>query len=314
MKLLAYTDGGPASIRALHFAAALKMRLGAELAVITVRSGTHATEAPPPVGVEFPLADSSLLPEGLSILAKAADVLAEGDLLLSPHAVVIHDMPQGHMFSCKTKTGEHVRFYECFGHFIEALNHEIDMNEYNLLIIGPRRRSGLQRLLAPDASRQLALDLHTSLLVVRGGGPDSRYLVCADGSPSSRRLFPLLKELLPAVQRPVDIIWVKEPAVDPDQIRVAEKDLGHVSEWLKDCAKKGVLHCQEGNRTADLIIDTAGNDSVVVMGASLRHDLYRRTVGSISMEVLSRSDSSVLLVKLPPEADSDYFKEAFACR
>ena len=316
MKLLAYTDGKPASIRVLHFAATLKMRLGAELAVITVRSGTHATEAPPPVGVDIPLADSHLLQEGLGILAKAAGVLAERDLLVSPPAIVIHDMPQGHMFSCKTKTGEPVRFYECFGHFIEALNHEIDINEYNLLIIGPRRRSGLQRLLAPDASRQLALDLHTSLLVVRGGGPDSRYLVCADGSPSSRRLFPLLKDLLPAVRRPVDIIWVKEPAADPDQIREVEEDLGHVSGWLEGCAKKGVLHCPEGdrNRTADLIIDTAGADSVVVMGASLRHDLYRRTIGSISMEVLSRSDSSVLLVKLPPEADSEYFKETFTCR
>lgn len=314
MKLLAYTDGKPDSIRVLHFAAALKMRLGAELAVITVRSGTHATEAPPPVGVDIPLADFHALPEGLSNLAKAAGVLAEKDLLVSPPAITIHDLPQGHMFPCKTKTGERVLFYECFGHFIEALNHEIDTNGYNLLIVGPPRRSGLQRLLAPDASRQLALDLHASVLVVRGGGPDSRYLVCADGSPSSRRLFPLLKQLLPAVRRPVDIVWVKEPAADPDQIRDAEESLGHVSKWLEDCAKKGDLHCREGDRTADMIIDTAGGDSVVVMGASLRHDVYRRTVGSVSMEVLSRSDSSVLLVKLPPEADSEYFKEPLACR
>jgi nucleotide-binding universal stress UspA family protein len=63
-----------------------------------------------------------------------------------------------------------------------------------------------------------------------------------------------------------------------------------------------------------LIIETAGSDSIVVMGASLRHDVYRRMMGSISMEVLARSDSSVLVVKLPPEADSEYFKEPFTCR
>jgi nucleotide-binding universal stress UspA family protein len=314
MKLLAYTDGKPDSIRVLDFAAALKMRLGGELTVITVRSGTHATEAPPPLGVDIPLSDAHLLPQGLRVLTKAVGILAERGLLVSPPAIVIQDMPHGHMFPCKTETGERVLFYECFGHFIEALNHEIDRNEHHLLIIGPPRRSGLKRLLTPDASRQLALDLHTSLLVVRGGGPDSRYLVCADGSPSSRRQFPLLKQLLPAIRRPVDIIWVKDPAADPHQIREAEECLGHASSWLEGCEKKGDLHRREGDRTADLIIDTAGGDSVVVMGASLRHDVYRRMIGSISMEVLSRSDSSVLLVKLPPEADSEYFQEPFTCR
>jgi nucleotide-binding universal stress UspA family protein len=314
MKLLAYTDGKPDSIKTLHFAAALKMRIGAELAVITVRSGTHATESPPPVGADIPLADFRALPRGLRILADAVRVLVEEGLLQRPPAIVLHEMPHGHMFPCKTKAGERVLFYECFGHFIEALNHEIDRNEYHLLIIGPPRRSGLKRVLAPDPARRLALDLHTSLLVVRGGGPDSRYLVCADGSPSSRRQFPLLKQLLPAIQRPVDIVWVKNPAADPHQIREAEECLGHASEWLEGCKKWGVLHRREGDRTADLIIDTAGGDSVVVLGASLRHDVYRRMVGSISMEVLSRTDSSLLLVKLPPEADSEYFQEPFTCR
>jgi nucleotide-binding universal stress UspA family protein len=314
MKLLAYIDGRPSSIKVLHFAAALKLRLGAELAVITVRAGTHATEVPPPLGVEIPLADFHRLPKGLQILTDAVRVLAEGGLLVSPRSILIQDVPHGHIFHCKTETGEHVPFYECFGHFIEALNHEIDKNEYHLLIIASPRRNGLRRILAPDTARQLSLDLHTSFLVVRGGGPDSRYLVCADGSPSSRRQFPLLKQLLPAIRRPVDIIWVKDPAAEPHQIHDAEECLGHASDWLESCGKKGILHRREGDRTADLIIEGAGGDSIVVMGASLRHDVYRRMMGSISMEVLSRTDSSVLVVKLPPEDDNEYFKEPFTCR
>jgi nucleotide-binding universal stress UspA family protein len=314
MKLLAYTDGKSESIRALNFAAALKKRLGAELAVITVRSGTHATEAPPPLGVDIPLAESRQLPKGLRILTDAARLLAEGSLLVSPDAIVIQDMPHGHMFACQTNSEDRISFYECFGHFIEALNHEIDKNDYHLLIIGPPRRNGFQRILSSDAARQLALDLHTSFLVVRGGGPDSRYLVCADGSPSSRRQFPLLKQLLPAVRRPIDITWVRRPAAEVNEISEAEECLSHASKWLEDCQKKGVLHRREGDRTADLIIETAGSESVIVMGASLRHDVYRRMRGSISMEVLSRTGSSVLVVKLPPEADSEYFKEPFTCR
>jgi len=239
MKLLAYTDGKTDSIRALHFAAALKVRLGAELAVITVRSGTHATEIPPPLGVDIPSADFRRLPKGLRILTDAARVLAEGGLIPLPSTVVIQDTPHGHMFPCKTETGDRVLFYECFGHFIEALNHEIDKHDYQLLIISPPRRNGLQRILATDASRQLALDLHASFLVVRGGGPDSRYLICADGSPSSKRQFPLLKQLLPAIRTPVDILWVRDPQARPHQIHDAEECLKHASDWLEACKKKG---------------------------------------------------------------------------
>jgi nucleotide-binding universal stress UspA family protein len=314
MKLLAYTDGKRESRRALTFAAALKSRLGAELAVITARSGTYGTEVPPPLGEDIPLADARALSKGLRILTDGVRVLAEEGLLPAPSAIVIQDVPRGHMFPCRTDSGDRVLFYECFGHFIETLNHEIDKNEHHLLIISPPRRNGLQRILAPDACRQLALDLHASFLVVRGGGPDSRYLVCADGSPSSRRQFPLLKQLLPAIPGPVDIVWVKDPQAQPSQVHDAEECMRHASEWLEGCEKKGVLHRREGDRTADLIVETAGDDSVVMMGASLRHDVYRRMMGSISMEVLSRTESSVLVVKLPPEADSEYFKEPFTCR
>jgi hypothetical protein len=45
------------------------------------------------------------------------------------------------------------------------------------------------------------------------------------------------------------------------------------------------------------------------MGASLRHDVHRRVRGSLPLQVLAKTDSSVLLAKLPPEVDTDFFKE-----
>ena len=80
IKLLVYTDGKPAAVGALRFAVELKKRLAAELAVITVRSGTHATEEPPPVGIDIPLANRQSLPRGLQILVAATDVLADEGL------------------------------------------------------------------------------------------------------------------------------------------------------------------------------------------------------------------------------------------
>jgi nucleotide-binding universal stress UspA family protein len=45
---------------------------------------------------------------------------------------------------------------------------------------------------------------------------------------------------------------------------------------------------------------------VIVMGASLRHDVMRRMLGSLPMQVLDLTESSLLLAKLPPEtADAE---------
>jgi nucleotide-binding universal stress UspA family protein len=313
ISLLAYTDGKPASAAALHFAVSLKKRLSAQLAIITVRSGTHATEDPPPVGIEFPLTEKKQLPPGLLILADSMDILTQEALLVPPKFITIHDLPNGHMFKIRSATGDFISFHECFGHFIETLNREVDQHRYTLLIISPPRRSGLRRLMVGDTTRRLALDLHTSILVVRGGNPDSRFLICADGSASSRRQYPLLKVLLPAVRRPVELVWVKVPGSDPEHIRNAEECLRHASDWLETCGKSGPVNRLESENPADMILKTAGDNSVIVMGASLRHDVYRRMMGSLPMQVLSKTDSSVILVKLPPEGDLDSFKEPFSC-
>ncbi len=313
IKLLVYTDGKPAAMSALHFAAVLTKRLSAELAVITVRRGTDTTEELPPIGVEFSLEKRDSLPMGLQILAGAIDVLTTEGLLQRQPNVTIRDVPNGHLFVCKTITGERILFYECFGHFIETINHEIDRNGYNLLIISPPRRKGLGRLVTGDTTRKLALDLHTSVLTVRGGGPDSRFMICADGSPSARRQFPLLKNLLPAIREPVDLVWVKKPDDEKDALKAAAECLQHARNWLENCDRNGTVHRLEGDNPANLIVETAGGNAVIVMGASLRHDVYRRMLGSLPMQVLAQTDASVLLVKLPPEADSDFFKDPFTC-
>ncbi|KPJ78537.1 MAG: hypothetical protein AMJ54_03420 [Deltaproteobacteria bacterium SG8_13] len=313
MKLLVYTDGKPAAAKALAFAAELKKRLVSELAVITVRSGTHATEEPPPVGIDFPLTDRNSLPEGLQALVDAIDVLEATGLMHRPRSIRIQDIARGHLFVCRTVADERIAFYESFGHFIDSLNHEIERHQYSLLIISPQCLGKLQRLVKGDPVRKLALDLHTSVLVVRGGGPDSRYVVCADGSPSAQRQFPLLKGLLHSIRGPVDLVWVKKPDVKKQDIEAAEKCLQHAWNWLETCDRAGAVHRLEGENLVDLIVDAAGTSSVIVMGASLRHDVYRRMLGSLPMQVLSKTKSSILLAKLPPEADVDFMKAPFSC-
>ena len=312
-RLLVYTDGKPNSLRALHFAAELKRRLNAELSVITIRSGTHASEEPPPVGVKLTADQRTELPQGLQILLRAASALVDEGLLAPIDTIKIRDIPQGYLFFLDSAVDDRIAFYECFGHLVEAINKEVVEHGYNMLIVAPPRRGKLGHLVAGNSTRGLALDLNTSLLVVRGGGPESRFLICADGSPSCRRIFPMLNQLLPAIGQPVDMLYVRQPDAEPQIVEAAESCLQEAGKWLTGCQKIGALIVRESRSREDAILEAAGEASIIMMGASLRHDVYRRMLGSLPMRILERTPSSVLIVKRLPEGDPEFMKEPFTC-
>jgi nucleotide-binding universal stress UspA family protein len=313
IKLLVHTDGKPGAVRALRFAAVLKKRLHAALSVITVRSGTHAAETLPPVGTDLSADRFAELPQGLRILLDAASVLVEEAVLRPMGSIRIRDIPQGHMFVGDGTAGDRIAFHECFGPLVDAINREVDEHGYTLLIAAAPRRGRLGRLMIGSTTRKLALDLHTSLLIVRGGGPDSRYLVCADGSPSARRQFPLLQQLLPAIRQPVDILCLRSPEKNPQRMEDAEACLQRVRDWLSDCRKLGEVAVRESRDHGATILEVAGEDAVIMMGSSLRHDVYRRVWGSLPMRVLEDTPASVLLVKWLSNGDSDFMQDPLTC-
>ena len=313
MKLLVYTDGGPTTDKAMAFAAHWVRHLQAELAVITVRSETHAMEIPPPLGREVPVADWDRLPEGLQLLTRAAGQLAETGLLTLPAGILIQETPHSHFFTCPGPDGRKIVFYECFGAFIEALNREIERHRYDLLIIAPPERGRMRRMLLGDTTRKLALDLSTSVLVVRGGTPESRLLLCVDGSASCKRAFPLLQHLLPTIGKPVEILWVRSSRVKAETADQAAHCLSRAAQWLEACGKPNRVNQIQNDHPAEAISAAAGEDALVVIGASLRHDVYRRTLGTLPIRLLACTSASVLLAKAPPEDDPGTYRGKFAC-
>ncbi|RPJ06493.1 MAG: hypothetical protein EHM37_19765, partial [Deltaproteobacteria bacterium] len=87
MKILVVVDGRHSDFDALSAASAITARLGAELGVLVVRSGTLATEDPPPVGVDIPTGECGQLPAGIKILLGAAEQLGQAGLLVPPASV-----------------------------------------------------------------------------------------------------------------------------------------------------------------------------------------------------------------------------------
>jgi len=313
MKLLVYTDGTPFSDNALHFAAQLTQKLDVELTVITTRSGTHAIEPLPPVGQDIALTDRQSFPPGLQVLTRALDVFTAEGLLAEQTTLRISELSNGYSFFCSTTSGKRIPFYVCFGHRIEILNHEIENHHHQLLIIALPRRGGLHKMMLGDISRKLVLDLHTSVLITRNGRPNSRFLVCADGSAAAMRQFPLLKQFLPVIEPPVELVCVQTPDSDEATIEGAEHCVRQATKWLTNCGKQIKVHRLKGDRPAELIAATAGDESVIFVGASLRHDVYRRLLGSLPMQILARTNSSVLVVKALPEGDQNYFLDPDSC-
>ena len=310
LKLLVYTDGSAVSAKALHFAARLTQKLEAELTVITTRSGTHAIEPLPPVGQDIDLTDRKSLPSGLRELTAALDVLTAEGLFERQSSLLVRELPNGYIFFCNTPSDQRIPFYVCFGHLIEILNHEIEKHHYDLLIIAPSQRGRLRKMMLGDISRKLVLDLHTSVLIVRGGRPNSRFLVCADGSAASRRQFPLLKRFLPVIDPPVELVCVLAPDSDETEVKEADHCIQQATRWLIACGNQYTVHRLIGDRPAEVIAATAGDDAVIFLGASLRHDVYRRLLGSLPMQIQARTKSSVLVVKALPEGDRDYFADS----
>ena len=313
LKLLVYTDGSTVSAKALHFAAQMTRRLKTELTVITSRTGTHAAEPPPPIGQDLDLSDRQSLPSGLQVLAAALDLLSADGLFEAPSTLRVRELSNGHIFFCNTVSGQRVPFYVCFGDMLEILNHEIETHHYDLLIIAPPQRGRLHKMTMGDIGRKLVLNLQTSVLIIRGGGPDSRFLVCSDGSAAAKRQMPLLKQILPAIQPPLELICVLAPDSDDIAVREADQCIRKTTRWLTACGKQNTVHRLTGDRPAEIISAEAGDDAVIFLGASLRHDVYRRLLGSLAIQILTRTKSSVLVAKALPEDLQDMLEDPDSC-
>jgi nucleotide-binding universal stress UspA family protein len=160
-----------------------------------------------------------------------------------------------------------------------------------------------------DISRKLVLDLHTSVLITRGGRPDSRFLVCADGSDAAKRQFPLLKQFLPVIEPAVELVCVLPSDSDETAQQEADDCIQKATQWLTACGKQYTVRRLMGDRPAEVIAAAAGDDAVIFLGASLRHDVYRRLLGSLAIQILARTKSSVLVVKALPEDNRDIFED-----
>ena len=141
--------------------------------------------------------------------------------------------------------------------------------------------------------RHVKADIVAGLTVAVVALPQFMAYALIAGLPVQYGLYasivPVLKQILPATQESVDLIWVRQPGLTDEEKRQGKDYLERTRAWLDRCEKKGNLLLRDGDRPQDLIVGEARDDSVVVMGASLRHDVHHRVRGSLPLQVLSKT-------------------------
>jgi len=305
MKIFAYIEDTPLCTIALHTAGRLAQRLGADLAVMTSRTGTVISEPEPPLGRDLARSEWHGLPPGLALLTHALAALEEIGVMERTEAIRIREETGDvRVFRVPMAAGHTATFQVCFGPPLPTIQAAVEGGgEHDLLVIADPGKKGLHRVVTTNLAHRTALDTMISVLAVKGEHLDSRVILCADGSKSARRAYPLLRQLLPALGGRVDVLGVHERLAQDEVKETCVICAERARTWLTNAGKESTIHIKEGENAVDVILAEGGDDALIVLGASLRSDLARRLKGSVPMHVMERSRASVLLVKALPEAE-----------
>ena len=304
MRIVIYHDESELSLAALRTGVNLAARLRQPLTIMTARPGTDPIEQQPEYGEDLARADWETLPPGMSLLAQALEEIETMGLVEPVDKITPQVEPSGErVFFAQTISGQSLQFIVRFSDPFDAIQSELytqDESEYTLLVIADPGKKGIHRMFTSNLAHRACLDLMTSVLAVKGEHLDNSVFLCADGSSSARRAYPVLNWMLPALPGQFKVIGVTLTQADEVMKETCEECAKRARAWLAAEDKETEVLIREGEEPAEIIIEEAGDGAIVVMGASMRSDLSKRLLGGVSMSVLENSKASVLLAKAMP--------------
>lgn len=304
MRILIYHDDSELSPVALRTGARLARRLGQPFTILTARPGTVPVEQQPNYGEDLPRDNWQGLPPGLKLLSGAVEELESMGVLDPVDKITPQEEPSGErVFFLDTPERISLRFTVGFGDPFEVIRREIysvDENAQCLLVIADPGKKGLHRIFSSNLAHKASLNLMTSVLAVKGEHLDAPVYLCADGSSSARRAYPVLNWLLPSLQGVFKVIGVTLTQAEIVLKETCEECAKRARAWLASEGKVTDIVIREGEDPAQIIQDEAGDNAIIVLGASTRSDLSKRWLGSVSMSLLENSKATVLVAKALP--------------
>lgn len=268
-RLLVASDGSEFSAGAVNAALRMAQRCGARIRVVSVVAGDLERETVGEQMLQREIDSTRRHLGEVSTRASAAGIQCETEVLLG---ATVH----------------------------ERLLEEAESFRADVIVVGRRGRSGLERLLVGDTTLKLLEHAHCSVLVVprKAELQGRRLLVATDGSRFADAAAVAAGNLARMWRTPVTVVSVGVPSHAPERRAQAPAVVERLVSLL---AKEGIAaegEVPEGG-TADMIVAAAQRNEadLIVMGNHGRTGFERLLVGSKSQRVLERSPCAVLIVK-----------------
>jgi nucleotide-binding universal stress UspA family protein len=292
LSFLVCVGGGPESRDTLRFAVRIVKALGGDVAILYV-----ARPIPQAVRDEVLLSRQKMgewetdLP-GIAFLRHARDLLRDEGLLRldeQGRPIVRHalrsDVAGAFEIELQGAFGDRVRFRIREGQIAEEIRSEVRQDRYDLLVIGAGTNRRLQH--------QIAQFVDLSTLFVKNIRPEPyRFLLCTGGERAGPQVAQFTARAALALDVPVDVLSVTE----------LRQRRGEAEEWVRRLA--AILE-ERGVETRTLvrqgpivqtIVETAGEDHVIVIGRSNESELRKFFFGSRPIRVIQRARCPVLHV------------------
>jgi nucleotide-binding universal stress UspA family protein len=164
------------------------------------------------------------------------------------------------------------------------------MTEADLVVIGPRGKSPLERLLVGSTANALLTAPPSPVLVVRTRGPVRRVIACTDGSPHAAAAIRALAALPLAASASVTVLGVHDDRSPVDE------GLAKARSILAEAGIDATTQTEEGMVPGIVLreIDELGAD-LVVLGTRGLTGLRRLWLGSTASAIAQSAPCSVLV-------------------
>ena len=287
MRVLLGTDGSPDAVRAVDWLAGFPLPVESQILVISVlpHLGSRAAEH----------ADA--------VHAQARQVVEDARRRLAPRVVDVVVVEGG------------VR---------ERLLQTAEEWKADLIVLGARGLSGVERVLLGSVSLSVAREAPCAVMIVKGAATTvQRVVVGLDGSDHSRHALGFMASLPLATETDLVLIGVAEkthfprsaPSLVADQLRAVIADIDEEEKARKHqilveaetmINRRGRVHLRSvvGNPPDEIVAAAnATGAQLIVLGSRGLGRLQRFVLGSVSERVLLQSECTVLIPKAQSRCD-----------
>jgi len=173
------------------------------------------------------------------------------------------------------------------GDIIKELRDEVDAYEYDLTIIGGSGKRSM--------SHDMIQYINSSIFIVNNFNKDIDYriLLAVDDSPGTSKAVKYGVRVAQAFNIKVEIITISK---DENFSEGYKRASSNAAKMMRRCGLEAEVNFEIG-QPVETIIERAGNNHIIIMGASTQSPLTKFFIGSKPLEVMQNSDCPILIVK-----------------